>query len=176
MVSRYEKFVLVRSFPSLTEGHLAKNMLEAEGIRVLLEGVETTGALAGLHLALSGGVRLLVPSDDAPRAVGLLADLEARLEMPDGWEEEAGRFAVCSFCGEPVQEGRTECPACWTPCKAIKSSERMDRATTPSIEEAIRTGQPSGLTSRPPEAAREQPEAPRQGPGCLWAMAWLLPF
>ncbi len=175
MVSNEERFVVVRTFTCPAEAHLAKNLLEEEGISVILEGEETAGTLTGLSSGLSGGARVLVPSADAAKAVGILADLEARIELPGDWEHEATRGYVCLLCGEPVEEGRAECPACRTPCESIVPAVRVGRPVPPPGDDAIKSAPAAHVTAKP--AGEQMAGAERRpGPGCLWALGWLLPF
>ena len=63
--------VTIATFGQLAEAHMAKNLLEAEGIQVFLADeqlIDSFSPIDGPH----GGVRLQVPEDQAKRATELL--------------------------------------------------------------------------------------------------------
>jgi hypothetical protein len=83
-----ERLVAVSSFWSVPEAHVARNQLEAAGIRAVLQGEEGVSALGVGNL--SGGVKVLVRGQDVKRALSVLAEASEGLEKAlegDAWEE-----------------------------------------------------------------------------------------
>ncbi len=84
-----ESLVAVSSFWSVPEAHVARNQLEAAGIRAVLEGEEGASAIGIGNL--TGGVKVLVRGRDVKRALSILAEtsseLEKALEGAADWEE-----------------------------------------------------------------------------------------
>ena len=81
-----ESLVAVSSFWSVPEAHVARNQLEAAGIRAVLQGEEGATTMG----QLSGGVKVLVRHTDVKRALSVLAETSAALEKAlegDAWEE-----------------------------------------------------------------------------------------
>jgi hypothetical protein len=81
-----ESLVAVSSFWSVPEAHVARNQLEAAGIRAVLQGEEGASIMGNL----SGGVKVLVRNTDVKRALTVLAETSEALEKAleeDGWEE-----------------------------------------------------------------------------------------
>ncbi len=81
-----ESLVAVSSFWSVPEAHVARNQLEAAGIRAVLQGEEGASAMGNF----SGGVKVLVRGPDVKRALSVLAETSAALEKAlegDAWEE-----------------------------------------------------------------------------------------
>src|SRR5262249_21301956 len=122
--------------------------------------------IASLGIA---GTRLLVLEDQAARATALLADVEARIQLADDWEDQAEGDYVCQNCDEPVPDGFSVCPACETPCESIRTEAPRTRAprTRPKeTEEGVKVPNPPGsVTSRPREV--EAPTLADPRPGCL---------
>jgi hypothetical protein len=104
-----ESLVAISSFWSVPEAHVARNQLEAAGIRAVLQGEESANAIGIGNL--SGGVKVLVRSQDVKRALYVLAetsdDLEKALEG-DAWEEgshdEDRRAMELQAEDEPIEE------------------------------------------------------------------------
>ena len=71
MASQETEWVEVRSCSFLHEAEFFKSLLEAEGIDVFLPDEYTLGVDPGLAPGF-GGVRVLVRTDDAPRAREIL--------------------------------------------------------------------------------------------------------
>ena len=83
-----ESLVAVSSFWSVPEAHVARNQLEAAGIRAVLQGEEGASTIGIGNL--TGGVKVLVRGQDVKRALSILADTSAELEKAlegDVWEE-----------------------------------------------------------------------------------------
>jgi Putative prokaryotic signal transducing protein len=81
-----ESLVAVSSFWSVPEAHVARNQLEAAGIRAVLQGEEGASTLGFGN----GGVKVLVRGQDVKRALSVLAETSADLEKTlegDAWEE-----------------------------------------------------------------------------------------
>jgi hypothetical protein len=171
VVSDEDRFVLVRTYTDQGEAHLAKHMLEELGISVILEGVETASILGGPY-AGTDRARLLVLGEQAARAAFILDDVEARMRLPEGWEDAAERGPVCTLCGEALGEDAAECPACRTPRDAVRAPGRRPppgRKHEGPASEGVLAGPPPGE-----EEAEAPPPLPR-GPGCLWLLLWWLP-
>jgi hypothetical protein len=78
-----DRLVKLTSFGTVEEAHLAKNALEAEGIQAFLDGEATAGNLWHIGGAI-GGIKLLVPEDEIPRAQRVLGgDDDDEEEEPD---------------------------------------------------------------------------------------------
>ena len=69
------KLVTVGTFDMPTEAHLAKGLLEANGLETFLADELTVGVAWHLSNAL-GGIKLQVPETDVERATGILAARE----------------------------------------------------------------------------------------------------
>ena len=67
-----EKLVTVGTFDMPTEAHLAKGLLEANGLEAFLADELTVGVAWHLSNAV-GGIKLQVPETDVERATGILA-------------------------------------------------------------------------------------------------------
>src|SRR5207244_6007231 len=92
-----DKLVEVARFGDAVEAELAKNRLEAEGIRAFL-GTENTGGLfAGMGLAF-GGISLHVAEADLARAAALL-DTPAEDEDLAGVEDSPAIMARRTLFG-----------------------------------------------------------------------------
>ena len=99
-----DKFVTVGTFWNVMEANLARNRLEAAGIRCLMDGtavVETDWAVANAI----GGIRLQVPPAEAEAATALLKAEEGTLEP--GWEDlaedEEGEEDAAQPAGEEAE-------------------------------------------------------------------------
>lgn len=64
------KLITIRTFTNETEAHLAKGALEAFGIDCMIARDDCGGQRP--HLALTGGLRLLVRAEDAQSAAEAL--------------------------------------------------------------------------------------------------------
>ncbi|OAI39858.1 hypothetical protein AYO40_05355 [Planctomycetaceae bacterium SCGC AG-212-D15] len=71
-----EQMVKVASFGTVEEAHLAKNALEAEGIRAALEDEASVGMFWYLGNAF-GGIKLLVTEEEVPHAQRVLEHIDA---------------------------------------------------------------------------------------------------
>jgi hypothetical protein len=81
------KLVTVGTFDMPTEAHLAKGLLEANGLETFLADELTVGVAWHLSNAL-GGIKLQVPETDVERATGILAAREdASLDAEEGIAE-----------------------------------------------------------------------------------------
>lgn len=68
------RFVPLATYPNGFEADQAREVLEADGIPVLLKGPQVGIFGAGFQGALQGGVELHVPSPELSRAKSLLGD------------------------------------------------------------------------------------------------------
>jgi hypothetical protein len=168
MRSSDDRYVLMRTYPDQSEAHMAKHMLEEEGISVILEDVETSNTF-GVPALEGARARLLVLEDDAARATALLADVESRIELADDWEDQAEGGYVCQTCDEPVPDGFSACPACSTPCESIRTNlpqVSAPRSRPRAADDGVKAPEPAGgVTSRPREV--EAPVIGDRRPGCL---------
>ncbi len=169
MVNNNDRFIPVATFRCVSEAHLAKHMLEAEGIASLIEGIEAGGTLNGL--GLSDHIRVHVLAQNAGRAALLLADVQSRAELPADWEDEAERGHVCSLCGEPVEEAVMSCPMCKTPYDAIRGAPSPSRS--PATSEAVQSPSEDMPAKR---AMPEMADVTRPAAGCLSVLLWWLPI
>ena len=79
-----EKLVTVGTFDMPTEAHLAKGLLEANGLEAFLADELTVGVAWHLSNAV-GGIKLQVPETDVERATGILAAREdSSIDAEDG--------------------------------------------------------------------------------------------
>jgi hypothetical protein len=77
-----DKIVTLAMFQNPVEAQIAKNRLEAEGVRVLLTGADS-GIFSGLG-GVAGAVHLEVSEEIYPRAIALLESFdEGQDEVPD---------------------------------------------------------------------------------------------
>src|SRR5262249_23586005 len=133
-----------------------------------LEDVDS-GRIFGIASLGIAGTRLLVLVEQAARATALLADVEARIQLADDWEDQAEGGNVCQNCDEPVPDGFSVCPACETPCQSIPTDVPRTRSPRPppkEAEEGVKAPEPpGGVTSRPREI--EAPTLGDRRPGCL---------
>jgi hypothetical protein len=112
-----ESLVAVSSFWSVPEAYVARNQLEAAGIRVVLQGEEGASTL-GMS---NGGVKVLVRSQDVKRALSVLAETSADLEKAlegDAWEEgshDEDRRAMELQADEALSEDSEESDQLLTP-------------------------------------------------------------
>jgi hypothetical protein len=128
--------VTVATFAHAVEAQLARNLLEAEGITAYL--ANENNVFPGAY-DLVGRVGLQVAAEDAPRAVGLLAAVEATLD--DDWEAQAEKDVwVCSLCGTPVSTSLSVCYACETPRESIQAPDPAVARRPRSTTEPRRTG------------------------------------
>lgn len=163
MVNDEDRFVLVAEFVDTAEAHLAKNFLESEGIPAMIQGDHMNTAL----VLLINPIKMHVREKDAARAVGLLAEIRAQIELDENWEDQAQGGYVCQSCDEPVPDGHTTCPNCYTPCESIRAD--APRRWKPAPQEGVQPSKaPAGVTHRPPEPSIPEPAVSR--PGCLGAL------
>ena len=79
------KLVTVATFDMPTEAHLAKGLLEANGLAAFLADELTVGVAWHLSNAI-GGIKLQVPETDVERATGILAAREdSSINAEDGF-------------------------------------------------------------------------------------------
>ena len=122
-----DSLVAVSSFWSVPEAYVARNQLEAAGIRVVLQGEEGASTL-GMG---NGGVKVLVRSQDVKRALSVLAETSADLEKAlegDSWEEgshDEDRRAMELQTDEDVSEDSEESDQLLTP--GDHAADRADR-------------------------------------------------
>ncbi len=116
-----DQFVTVMTFNRSFEAQLAKNLLENEGIESMLAGELTADVLPFGQAGGSDQIALQVREDDAQRAAGLLAAVDAA-KLDDDWEDQAESGVwLCSICGEPVSNRLSICYSCQTPREGIRA-------------------------------------------------------
>jgi hypothetical protein len=164
-----DKFVTVQRFNNSFKAQLAKNLLENEGIESIISGELAQDVMLGTGLSQ---IALQVHEDEAQRATGILAAVEAEAELDDNWEEQAESGVwLCSICGEPVSNLLSVCYACETPRESIRAGEpreptaiQPDPATLPSGEkvqsrdETVRAPAHAPLLPAPSPPAAEPDE------------------
>ena len=143
-----DQHVTVATFADPTEADLAKEQLEAEGIRVLLGGEMSATVLAGFGEPVAR-IQLQVPDNQAERARRILeADKENVISAKRASGipvTAAGRTGwVCPRCGAVVDHLIELCPSCGTimpsgearPAAAPEAAEggqaEEDEADTPT--------------------------------------------
>ncbi len=96
-------WVRVAVYDSGATAHAAKGLLEDEGIEALLTNEHFSGT-TGFPAAALGGVDLLVPADEAERALVLIESVSAPLaeELPldDPYEQEGEAFTGSAEASE----------------------------------------------------------------------------
>src|SRR5688572_12497957 len=100
-------FVVVGSFDYQPPAGIAKALLEAEGLTVVMTDVEVTSANP-LRRGWTGGVKLWVPEAQAAAATRLLASLQ----KPNGRGASAVSGDACLACGTPMTPDQSECKHC----------------------------------------------------------------
>src|SRR5262249_11235975 len=88
-----DRFVVVASCALAPEAQLAVNLLESAGIEAMLDGEIVGGVFAGMS-ALGDQLRVRVRAGDAARAASLLAEAQARAQLPGDWEDGAETTVV----------------------------------------------------------------------------------
>ncbi|MBN1509943.1 MAG: DUF2007 domain-containing protein [Sedimentisphaerales bacterium] len=89
-----EKLVTVARFSDYVEAELARQLLEAEGIRAFVMGENVGNVYAGVPAAID--IQLQTPESQAEKAIEILeaSEQEAaeseREDMEQGWDEDAG--------------------------------------------------------------------------------------
>lgn len=81
-------FVAIRSYDTYIPANLVMQRLEEEGIRAHLQD-ENTVTIDPILTNAVGGIKLMVPEQQAPRALELLTQ----------WEREYQQAVVCPNCG-----------------------------------------------------------------------------
>jgi Putative prokaryotic signal transducing protein len=118
-----EKYVVVAAFTFLEEAQIACGRLEAEGIsaRVTSDVPSAFYGFSGM-----GRVELYVPTSDAERAAGILAECMHEEEFdadPIRSPEKQKPIWVCSLCGDAVSVEETVCSACGTSREALQPAK-----------------------------------------------------
>jgi len=180
-----EKFVLVASFSIPYQAELARNRLQAEGVRVLMSG--QIGASTFGFGVLGGQIRLEVPEAEFDKAHAILAEVLAEQEgPPPGWEKAAEQpegLWICPMCGSAVSRARFTCPDCGTartpdaaPATdtAIQSGAARDAVGVgaPLVDDADVEGENAAPSSVGPLRPAEL-RAPSVATNSLW-VGWFL--
>ncbi len=139
-----DKFVTVQMFNNSFKAQLAKNLLENEGIESIVSGELSQDVMLGTGLYQ---ITLQVHENEAQRAAGILAAVEAEAELDEDWEEQAESGAdvwICSICGEPISNRLSMCYSCQTPREGIRADAPRERTAiqrdpaTPPTSEKVR--------------------------------------
>lgn len=102
-----ERFVTIATFNELTEAHIMKGRLEAEGILCFLGDEHIVGAQPFYAVAV-GGVKLKVTTQDAEEAFAIMAKIQGGtseylynddLEMAPPMQEHVPPARTCPNCG-----------------------------------------------------------------------------
>ena len=110
---------IVAKYGTPEEAHLIRNRLEAAGIRAFLEG-EVTSAWAWHFANALGGVKVLVPEEDAGQAEKILDSLRQEVTAPDARPEagppteSAADAWACPNCQAEVDADLDVCWSCGT--------------------------------------------------------------
>ncbi|HEY7330914.1 MAG TPA: hypothetical protein VH592_24955 [Gemmataceae bacterium] len=137
-----EKFVTVATYNRTPEAHLAKNLLEEEGIASMLSGELTADMLPFGQAGGGDQIVLQVPESAAQRAASILA-IVAAAKLEDNWEDEAESGSdvwICSICGEPISNRLSMCYSCQTPRESIRAAIPRDRTSIQSDPTPLTTG------------------------------------
>lgn len=154
-----DDLVPVAHFPLMPEAHMARSLLEAEGVHAVVGGEEATTAFAGLDFD-SAGVQLYVRAEDADEAAALLAEAQSGHEEEEAPPLERGTW-LCPECDTAVRDDRSRCPECDTPRSDFQTTSPlalrpMDAGDRPRVRvEGIQAGPPSppAVEADPPPAA-----------------------
>jgi hypothetical protein len=166
-----DKFVTVQTFNNSFQAQLAKNLLENEGIESMVSGELAQDVMLGTGLHQ---IALQVHEDQAQRAAGILAAVEADAELDDDWEEQAQSGVwVCTICGEPISNRLSVCYSCQTPREGIRATAprgstaiQPDPSTLPTGEEVqkrdviARAPAPAPVPIPSPVVPRQEEEEP----------------
>ncbi|MFD3000729.1 DUF2007 domain-containing protein [Pontibacter toksunensis] len=102
-----DRFVTIATFNELTEAHIMKGRLEAEGILCFLGDEHIVGAQPFYAVAV-GGVKLKVTAQDAEEAFAIMAKIQGGtseylynddLEMAPPMQEHVAPAKTCPNCG-----------------------------------------------------------------------------
>jgi len=175
-----DRLVTIASFAFMPEAHMAKNLLESEGILAFVAGELTADAIA----CIASEAQLQVRAQDAQRAVSLLADAAAQASLADDWETQAESGVwTCPLCGTAARLGATVCPACRTANPGITTDPRdvrtdLDRGRRGADQvkkgDQIQEGRPR--SPLPDAEVGDEASAPRGAAGCvvlLFVLPWL---
>jgi hypothetical protein len=102
-----EGFVVVGSFDCQPRAGVAKALLEAEGLTVVMTDVEVTSGNP-LRRGWTGGIKLWVPEAQAAAATRLLATLPK--STGHGTSHVPGD--ACLACGAPMTPDQSACTHC----------------------------------------------------------------
>ncbi len=110
-----DKLVTIASFERSTEAHMAKTMLEEQGIEVFV-GDDN---LVNWYLSSAvGGVKIQVPELQAERATKLLEEIRQNTPEKSQQSNNSKNIVVCEECGKELsvpgdRSGHVEtCPHC----------------------------------------------------------------
>jgi len=109
-----DHLTIVAKYGTPEEAHLIRNRLESSGIRAFLDGEVTSGWAWHFANAL-GGVKVLVPDQDAERAAAILDEFDEEAgDEADAWDARraAALTWTCPGCGSEVEVDLDVCPAC----------------------------------------------------------------
>ena len=110
-----DRFIVVRAFSHVHEAQLACSALRASGIEVIVADAHIVTA-NWLYSNLVGGVKVLVPADDADAAREIL-DSTAVVHTIDQPELDDAASIVCPRCGShaivPVTRGKRLAVLSW---------------------------------------------------------------
>jgi ribosomal protein L40E len=98
----------IATFATAAEAHIARNVLESEGIAAYLDFTNIAGAL-GLSGSIMCEVKLQVAEADQERARELLAQRTTHLQAI------AGNSRICPKCGAKVPPDFEVCWSCQSP-------------------------------------------------------------
>jgi hypothetical protein len=168
-----DNLVIVASYYSALEAQMARNLLEAAGIKAVLGGELMADTFSGV----CDPVHLQVHRRDARRAVSLLASAGTSVEPEEGWEEQAERGArPCPVCDTLVSSRLAACPFCQAPNQSIQTApgdlySKAPKQPAPSPAEGVQVrDQVTGQAPLPPA-----PEpAPGKSAGCAVLFVVLL--
>lgn len=157
-----DRLVQIGKFGLPAEAHLAKSLLENEGIAAHVESQEGD-SLLGLALSGTGGVALYVRAEDANRAAVLLAEAQSGGRDPEDEDPfRAGRLWLCRVCDTPVDADRGRCPECDSPRTDIQVDTsrwtrpgQADERPQPRVE-TIQAQAPPPAPEAPPEATPQE--------------------
>jgi hypothetical protein len=124
------KLITIATFENTTEAQVAKNALEAEGIRAVLGDEMTVDLFWNLSNAISG-VKVQVLEDDAERA---LAVLEKELGPDEGGEVDQEQLAAeAEAAPREDEDARTA----ETNAAPVPAAPKPEAAATPPAEDTV---------------------------------------
>ena len=136
-----ENLKILAAYATPIEADMARNRLEASGVRAFLADEYTVGWLWHLGTGLHG-VKVLVAESDLPRALEILEDFRqtgVQGEPPPAWS--------CPKCSAEVDGEMEICWACGTTAEGVEDADfqNAEAAVTPTPTKQVGPKRPPGV-------------------------------